>query len=309
MKYLFLTFFLVVTQNIFSQNTTYDLYEIEQRNADSLIIINKNSLAQEHLEKAIKYKPHLTPYPYTLIAEIFVKQNKYKKAFFVLRKSIKQTGNDISFFKKNKTLLENLPITYWNKLEKEENTLKGEYYAKYGDIDALVEIEILTEKDQLIRDLEYLKEDFTENEMNNFLKLYPNNKEINKDCIADMHTLQDFRNVLDLIEFAKKHGYQKGMWLLLWHQRGSYGEQNFIWDFFKPFINEEIKKGNVSSNFWCIFDDFYSFKNTGKQIYGEFDQGKVNKDTVNLMRKKVNLPPLTDKQIDEINSREVIIYN
>lgn len=290
----------------FGQLTDYDKYEIEQRVADSLLKLNQDNKAEVHLKNAIKIKPHQTSFPYMKLAEIYVKEGKYNKVYSILKNAIIQSGNEVEFLKTNNSLLKLLPIKYWIKLENEEYQLKMIYFSKYGNLDAYLEMELLQEKDQVFRYVPYIQDDFSDEELMKFKQLYPHFDKINEKEIDKGFILQDFRNISDLIEYAKKFGYQKGMWLLLWHQRGNYGENNFIWDFFKPFINEEIKKGNVPSHFWCVFDDFLSFKNTGEQIYGEYEFGKINKAIVNTKRKEVNLPPLTDEQIDAINNR---VYN
>lgn len=306
MKRLLVLCMMLISTICIGQLTDYDKYEIEQRKADSLLIVSKNKEAAIHLKNAIKLKPHVTSFPYKLLAEIYVKEKKYYKSYFVLKKSILNTGHGVDILKNNKNLVKLLPISYWDKLEKEEYSLKIKYFTKHGNLNAYFEMELLQERDQVFRYLPYIQEEFSAEEMQKFKQLYPQFDKINEKEIDKGMILQDFRNISDLIEYAKKYGYQKGMYLLLWHQRGNYGENNFIWEFFKPFLNEEIKKGNITRSFWCAFDDFLSYKNTGEQIYGEYEFGEVDKTTVNIRRKEVNLPPLTDEQIDAINSR---VYN
>src|SRR5690606_19933780 len=53
----------------------------------------------------------------------------------------------------------------------------------------------------------------------------------------------DSLNIKRLIEITKEYGWQKKGWLILWHQRGSYGQDNYVWNFFKPYIDEQIAKG------------------------------------------------------------------
>ena len=52
---------------------------------------------------------------------------------------------------------------------------------------------------------------------------------------ADRETVQkvDSTNILRLMDITKEHGWQRRGWLILWHQRGSYEEQNYVWGFFQ----------------------------------------------------------------------------
>ena len=100
----------------------------------------------------------------------------------------------------------------------------------------------------------------------------------------------------ELIKITEEHGWQKNGWLILWHQRGSYGEDNWIWAFFKPYINKEIQKGTVPPFFWAKFEDHHSFFKTGKTIYGYWP-GKVDPKSVNKARRPVGLPILTEEEI------------
>ena len=115
-------------------------------------------------------------------------------------------------------------------------------------------------------------------------------------------TYTDSLNVTELIKITKKHGWQKEAWLILWHQRGTYGEKNWVWNYFKPVIDKEINEGKLAPYFWAIFDDISSLMKTGESIYG-YHPGKVNAETVNRNRKQIGLPILTDKEITQRNTR------
>jgi hypothetical protein len=66
----------------------------------------------------------------------------------------------------------------------------------------------------------------------------------------------DDSNIKRLIEITKKYGWQPKAWLLLWHHRTSYQENNFVWNHFIPLINKEIKQGKISRTFWKPFEGF-----------------------------------------------------
>ncbi|MFK7832032.1 MAG: hypothetical protein AB8B52_02035 [Winogradskyella sp.] len=111
----------------------------------------------------------------------------------------------------------------------------------------------------------------------------------------------DSLNIVELIAITKKHGWQEEAHLLLWHQRGSYGEDNWIWKYFKPLINNEIKAGTAEPSFWAMFEDFKSIRENGETIYG-YHPGKVNKDTVNKKRRSIGLPELNATEIEARNN-------
>jgi hypothetical protein len=110
----------------------------------------------------------------------------------------------------------------------------------------------------------------------------------------------DSLNIIRLIDITKTHGWQEEAYILLWHQRGSYGKDTWIWSYFKPLINMEIKAGTIAPHFWAMLDDFKSIMEHKKSVYG-YHPGKVNKDTVNLERKTIGLPELTIEEIAERN--------
>ena len=107
----------------------------------------------------------------------------------------------------------------------------------------------------------------------------------------------DSSNVQKLIEITERYGWKDKGWLILWHQRMKYDQDNWVWNYFRPIINEEIKKGNVRKSFWAQFEEF---KNIAENKYQEYGLYPHNFDTyplkdpkkVDLKRDSVNLPPL-----------------
>lgn len=59
----------------------------------------------------------------------------------------------------------------------------------------------------------------------------------------------DSLNIKRFMEITKKYGWYRKGWIILWHQRGTYGESNYIWDFFKPYIDKRIKKGKMRKKY------------------------------------------------------------
>ena len=107
----------------------------------------------------------------------------------------------------------------------------------------------------------------------------------------------DSLNITRLIEITKKYGWQKKGWLILWHQRGTYGQNNYVWNFFKPYIDQQIQMGNMKKSFWTRFDEEKSMVTNKVQIYGlywnQFNQFPI-KDiaSVDKRRAENGLPPL-----------------
>ncbi|MAZ71802.1 MAG: hypothetical protein CMC70_01515 [Flavobacteriaceae bacterium] len=107
----------------------------------------------------------------------------------------------------------------------------------------------------------------------------------------------DTANIKRLIQITKTHGWQDKGWLLLWHQRGTYGEQNYVWDFFKPYIDTQIKQGNMRKDFWAFFDEEKSVREKNEQIYGLFTSNYKefpikNIEIVDSLRAEIGKPTL-----------------
>jgi hypothetical protein len=108
----------------------------------------------------------------------------------------------------------------------------------------------------------------------------------------------DSLNITRLIEINKKYGWFDKQWLLLWHHRGIHREDNYVWNYFRPLINEKIEKGELRKSYWARFDDEYSMlRDNGLQIYGtywkNYDQFPIeNIDQVDSLRSTLGLPPL-----------------
>ena len=80
----------------------------------------------------------------------------------------------------------------------------------------------------------------------------------------------DSTNIVRLMEITKEYGWQEKGQLLLWHQRGTYNEKNWIWDYFRPIINKEIEKGKIRKSFWIQYEEFENVINKKYQLYGMY---------------------------------------
>lgn len=112
----------------------------------------------------------------------------------------------------------------------------------------------------------------------------------------------DSLNIKRLIEINKEYGWFDKQWILLWHHRGIHRDDNYVWNYFRPLINEKIEKGELRKSYWARFDDENSMlRGKGFQIYGtywnnyeQFPIENINK--VDSLRKSVGLPPLAYMQ-------------
>lgn len=127
---------------------------------------------------------------------------------------------------------------------------------------------------------------------------------VNENYTAYQNQITRFTDSLNIREFmkiTKEFGYQKEGWLLLWHQRGTYGEDNWVWEYFKPLIDTEIKEGKITPSFWAMFEDLTSIRKTGESIYG-YHPGEVDPLKVNKKRREIGLPILTKEEINNRNN-------
>lgn len=226
--------------------------------------------ALTNFQKAIDLKPveDVTIYFYAIASALHA--NKYEKAKKLLIASIHNTNASKSYFLnfdefdnfRNKKMFTEIENDY----EKHISTFykKLKYPKIYREIDSLFEL------DQKVRK--------------------------NKNTINKMAKI-DSSNIKRLIEITKEYGWQNKGWLILWHQRGTYGQDNYVWNFFKPYIDEQIQKGNMKKSFWTMFEEEKSLIKNKEQIYGlyfgQFEQFPI-KDIENVDKRRVEngLPPL-----------------
>lgn len=69
-------------------------------------------------------------------------------------------------------------------------------------------------------------------------------------CLWDLMTKEDSIIISQLIDLTKQYGWNEKAATILWHQRGTYGKSDFVWNYFVPFINGLIKKDEVKKDFF-----------------------------------------------------------
>lgn len=291
--YVFLFCFSIFS--VYGQSTNYDRYEIYINKADGLRYKGSYKKAIVEYKKALKeIDRYNSSTPFFNLAECAIKTNKKNLAKKYIRFGIAKGGAPLFYLNNYEGFGDDYKKTeIWKDIINDYNDLRKQYFSMIPNIDIYIEIEKMIATDQYPRKIDSFFDD-------EFLK----NKQ---DFIDSLMITTDHRNIERLIEITKQHGWQHRAFLLLWHQRGTYKEKNFVWDFFIPFINQEIEKGNVERSFWAAFEDHKSLVENGYTLYGELP-GKVDKD-VNERRKLVNLRPFSQEQIDVKNNDDFIIFD
>lgn len=208
-----------------------------------------------------------------------------------------------------------------DKVLKNYKSLLNTYYDNLENSAAYFKIQKLLNRDVFTRKIDNYYMNISEKEQEEAFNKYLESQE-KKDTVAEKKyqailfpkinkTLKDYQlkimrfadslNIVELKKITTLYGWQKEAHLLLWHQRGSYGKNNWVWSYFKPLINNEIKQGKIAPSFWAVFEDFKSINETGKSIYG-YHPGRVNSETVNEKRKSIGLPKLTKEEIEHRNN-------
>jgi len=102
----------------------------------------------------------------------------------------------------------------------------------------------------------------------------------------------DKQNIKKLIEITKEYGWIHKAWILLWHHRGSYGTDNYIWQHLKPLIDKGIEEGKVKKGFWTMFEDQLFLGENNIQNYGTFSNlDVIDVENVDKRRFEYRLPP------------------
>ncbi|WP_299673453.1 hypothetical protein [uncultured Tenacibaculum sp.] len=263
--------FLLVSFLSYSQNKkSFEKHNQFQQKAMLDFIDKKYETALLNFQKAIDLKPreNVTTYFYATAAALNI--NNMNKAKELLIASIHQTNASKEYFLNFKEFDNFRNQKLFTEIENNYENYITEFYKNLEHPEIYKEIDSLFAIDQKARKN---KSDW---------------REISK---------IDSLNINRLIEITKKYGWQKKGWLLLWHQRGTYNQDNYIWNFFKPYIDKQILEGNIEKSFWTRFEDENSIRNSKKQIYGhywgQFDQFPI-KDIKNVDKRRVEngLPPL-----------------
>lgn len=253
------------------QKTGYDQYDPLIWSAMSAFKDKKHEEALTYFEQAFEIFPHDNSKDLFYAAETALELMQDDLAKEYVSTAIRHHNPDsiyfVSFFAKFKH------DEVFAQMKEERRQLIKEYYANLPyPKQVLDDIEQLIEKDQKPR----LKNIWAQ-----------------PGGTAKMMRI-DSANIHELIVITKKHGWFEKAWIVLWHQRGTYGQKNEVWNYFKPFIDKEIEKGRVRKSFWAQFDDGKSVSEEGQQIYGMYQNQSpiIDIEQVDERRAEVGLPPL-----------------
>ena len=212
-----LVFPLVSAQNVFKSQKQIYL-------AQYYAHLKNDEKALDCYLKAIDFNSKINSYDYLNAASIAFKLDKKNVAKNLLIKSITKQQAPLDFIKDYKSLKPYQDSKEMKEVLDQYDNLENQYFRELKNPKAYMQIQNLIAKDQLIRE-----------EENTFLKL--------SDKV-------DSVNITKLKELTIKYGWEPRAWVLLWHHRGSYNENNFVWNFFKPFLQKEIEKDNVNKDFF-----------------------------------------------------------
>lgn len=289
---------LLNAHRLFSEKT----YKEALHNYEKAFDIDNANSAAEYLNAAV------------CAAELGDKQTCEKWLFAsVTNKKVSKTT--LRSFSENAVYLDCLELVL-----NEYDRLLSSYFNNLKNPSAYFAIQKLINRDQFVRKLSDYhsgsSEEQQEEAFNKYIEaqekkdtvalkkykavLFPKVSKAHKEYQLQIMRYTDSLNIVELMAITKTHGWQEEAHLLLWHQRGNYGKENWVWNYFKPLINDEIKSGEIAPSFWAIFEDFKSINETGTSVYGHHP-GKVNSETVNANRQSIGLPILTKDEIEQRN--------
>lgn len=234
----------------------------------------KDSLYEQSLnnfQEAFKILDNESTNDYFYAAAAALNLKKIDLAKNLITQSIIKTNASESYFKSFKEFNKFRKNEIFKEIDSSYVSLQSVFYEQLDNLEIYKEIEILKKKDQEVRK--------------------------GKFNIEEMQRV-DSLNINRLIEINKRYGWQKNQWLLLWHHRGTHSEDNYIWNYFRPLINQKIKNGTLRKGYWVRWKDEKSmFGEDAMQIYGmywhNYDQFPIkNIEKVDSLRATVGLPPL-----------------
>jgi len=269
MRIILLLFFFTILSCSNSKNDFEEYNELEQK-AMLQFKDNEFEKALTNFEKAIDLKPSENVSLYFYATASALNSKNKDKAKELLIASIHNTNASKNYFLNFKEFNNFRSEKLFSEIENDYENHISEFYSRLKHPEIYREIDSLREIDQKYRK--------------------------NGSEWKDISRI-DSLNIKRLIEITKEYGWQKRSWIVLWHQRGTYGQDNYVWNFFKPYIDGEIKKGNIKKDFWTRFEEEKSINENKEQIYGyywnQFDEYPIiDIKNVDKRRAEFGIPPL-----------------
>jgi len=252
------------------KNGSIQEYDNNIRNAMICYKTSQFSKSLNYFQKAFNLTKDENVSDYFFAAASALNIGDYDLAEDLIIDAIIYTNASKEYFESFSEFKDFREISIFEKIDNDYNSHITQFYENLDNKNSYIEIENLVKKDQEVR-----KNDAIE---------------------IEIHKV-DSLNIHRLIEITKEDGWNKKGWILLWHQRGTFDDTNAIWDFFKPYIQNEIENGRIRKSFWCMFLDEKSILKNKKQIYGlytsQYDQFPIaDIENIDKIREKVGLPPL-----------------
>ncbi|PQJ19574.1 hypothetical protein [Tenacibaculum sp. SG-28] len=259
------------TEILNQESNDFEMYDKLVRSGMLHYKDNEYELALFNFHDAFKIIPNELTNHYFYAAASALHLGQDDKAEQLLINAIEKTNASESYFLRFEEFNNFRNKELFKKIENEYDMHKKVFFDNLENPEIYYEIEDLITKDQEVRTGDYSTEEMQK---------------------------VDSLNITRLIEINKEYGWQEKQWLLLWHHRRIHRDDNYIWNYFRPYINEKIEKGELRKDFWARFDDEKSmFSEKGTQIYGtywyNYEQFPIeNIDIVDSLRNNVGLPPL-----------------
>ncbi len=308
-KIMRLIFLLLMFITLFGYGqTNYDKHDslISEANA-----MRKNGNCEQAIDKYKNALNILIPNsstPFFNLAECALKLNDLTLADEWIRKGVSVGGATKSYLKSYKGFIDIQDKEFYKQIISDYNKLRQKYFSSIDDIDLYLEIEELTSRDQFVRKTGMYLDGYSEVDYQNagdaFFKAQRENDTVKanelkkivfhktdekyKETTSELMKRVDSLNVARLMEITEKHGWQERAWIILWHQRGTYGEDNYVWNYFKPLIDKEIEEGKLSRDFWSSFEMHKEMMEQMKK--GDFESihvGEEPKKEIKIKKEKI----------------------
>lgn len=276
--------------------TNYDKHDSLISEANAMRKIGNCEQAIEKYKNALNILIPNSSTPFFNLAECALKLNDLTLADEWIRKGVSVGGAPKSYLKSYKGFIDIQDKEFYKQIISDYNKLRQKYFSSIDDIDLYLEIEELTSRDQFVRKTGMYLDGYSEVDYQNagdaFFKAQRENDTVKanelkkivfhktdekyKETTSELMKRVDSLNVARLMEITEKHGWQERAWIILWHQRGTYGEDNYVWNYFKPLIDKEIEEGKLSRDFWSSFEMHKEMMEQMKK--GDFESIQVGEE-------------------------------
>ena len=229
----------------------------------------QNSLSNFQDAFKIKSDENVSDYFYASASALNLKMDEVAKDLII--KAIQKTNASENYFDNFDEFNQFREKKLFSEIKADYAKYKADFIKNLKNPEIYKEIELLAERDQKVR--------------------------TDGSSLEEMQKV-DSLNIKRLIDINKKYGWFDKQGILLWHHRGIHKDDNYVWNYFRPLINEKIDKGELRKSYWARFDDEKSMlRGKGVQVYGtywsNYDQFPIdNINKVDSLRSSVGLPSL-----------------